>query len=159
MTRGIIAAIICIMADQLNKYYMLEIYDIDELKKVTVTSFFNYVMVWNRGISFGMFQDHGKSNYIFLVVSSSIILLLSYLMHKSRVKIESIGLGIIIGGAIGNIIDRIRFGAVADFFDFHYNGYHWPAFNIADSCIFCGAALLIFYSLFLEEKSKNEVSS
>ncbi len=155
LIKGLIIALFCIFLDQAHKYYMLEIYDMPEKKLVAITSFYNNVMVWNKGISFGLFQEFSKSNYFFLITSTLIILLLCYFLRKAKSNYEVIGYSAIIGGAVGNIIDRLRFGAVADFFDFHYAGFHWPAFNIADSCIFCGAMLLIIYSIFFE--NKNEV--
>ncbi len=154
--RGFITALICLLIDQAQKYYMIAHYGIIEKKRVVVTEFFNFVMVWNRGISFGLFQNYTKSNYFFLAASSTIILLLSFILKKSKSKFEATSLGLIIGGAIGNIIDRIQYGAVADFFDLHIGNYHWPAFNIADSCIFCGAVLLITYSIFLEKNEKDK---
>lgn len=154
--RGSIIALIALAIDQAQKYYMIAHYGIIEKKRVYVTEFFNFVMVWNKGISFGLFQNYTKSNYFFLAASSSIILLLTYMLNKSRSRFEAASLGLIIGGALGNIIDRIQYGAVADFFDFHIGDYHWPAFNIADSCIFCGAVLLIVYSIFLEKNEKTK---
>ncbi|MDX1950206.1 MAG: signal peptidase II [Rickettsiales bacterium] len=156
LIRGIIIALFCIFLDQAHKYYMLEIYNMPEKKLVIITSFYNNVMVWNKGISFGLFQEFAKSNYFFLTTSSIIILLLCYFLSKAKTNFEMTGFATIIGGAVGNIIDRLRFGAVADFFDFHYKNYHWPAFNIADSCIFIGACVLIIYSLFFENKNETK---
>jgi signal peptidase II len=90
-----------------------------------------------------------------LVISA---VLATWLM-KSTSKFESISLGLIIGGAIGNVIDRLRFGAVADFFDVYVGQYHWPAFNIADASICIGVALLLIHGLFLDKTDKDKTKS
>jgi len=158
MEKGVLTAIIAMLIDQLHKFYMIEILGMETIKKIEVTNFFNLVMVWNRGISFGMFQGYEYSNYFFMGFSSIIILLIFYMMSKSQNLYEALGFGMVIGGALGNVIDRITYSAVADFFDVHYKDYHWPAFNVADSCVFVGATLLIISNLFLIKKDdeKNE---
>lgn len=122
---------------------------------VPVTSFFNWVMVWNKGISFGIF-NHSTDNgpMILVAVSVLITLIFLYLLFTKPVSAQDWGIALIIGGAIGNVIDRLRFGAVIDFIDVHVGDYHWPAFNIADSCVCVGVALLIILGLFFE-KSKT----
>ncbi len=152
--RGTQMAVLCLVLDQLHKFIMLEIFEFEQVKHVEVSSYFNLVMVWNRGISFGMFQGFAYSNYFFMGFTTTIVLLLFFLMKSAKTKLEASGFGMIIGGASGNLIDRIRLDAVADFFDFHVAGKHWPAFNVADSCVFIGAALLIL-STFKKDK-KNE---
>ena len=148
-------ALICAVLDQASKIFMLDIYGITEKKSVEVTSFFNLVSVWNRGISFGMFQGHSFSNYFFIVSTSVIAFILTRLIKKAKSKAEAYSFAMIVGGALGNLIDRFRIGAVADFFDFHIGEAHWPAFNVADSCVFCGAALLIISTLFQDKKSES----
>lgn len=149
----LVIALICIIIDQGHKYYMIEIFDIAQISPVQVTGFFSLVMVWNKGISFGMFNGVETANYFFIIFSTLIVGFLIYLSEKSKNNVEQFAFSLIIGGALGNIIDRLNYGAVADFFDFHYANYHWPAFNFADSFIFCGAVLFIIYNLFLYEKS------
>jgi signal peptidase II len=116
---------------------------------IPVTSFFNLVLTWNNGISFGLFNNGSNLNALILsLLAIAIVIFLIMWLRKSETKRVAIGLGLIIGGAIGNIIDRGLHGAVVDFLDFHINSYHWPAFNIADSCITIGAMILVFDSLF-----------
>ena len=116
---------------------------------VEVTPFFNLVMVWNYGISFGMFA--GSRQPAILIACSAIILgILAVWLYKNSSKLVACALGCVIGGAAGNVIDRLRFGAVADFLDFHIGPYHWPAFNIADSSIFIGVVLLCISSMFTQ---------
>lgn len=149
----LIVACYCLAAlvtalDQLHKWYMLDVMHIAETGPVRVLSFFNLVMVWNPGISFGMFRDNAYSAYIFSGLAALIIVALSVWLFYSPGRLITIAIGVVIGGAVGNVIDRLRFGAVADFFDFHLMGYHWPAFNIADAMVFTGALLLCIESVF-----------
>ena len=151
---AIILAFIVLSLDQLHKYFMLETMNIDETRFFEVLPFFNLVMVWNHGVSFGMFAGHGMSQpMILIVITSLIVCVLFFWLLKEQQRIPANALALVIGGAIGNIIDRIRFGAVADFFDFHYMGWHYPAFNIADAAIFIGVVILMIHSIFLTKST------
>jgi signal peptidase II len=121
---------------------------------IEITSFFNLTMVWNHGVSFGMFSSHQQPLLLSAVAALIVIVLLIWLA-KSHDRYLTWGIGLIVGGAIGNIIDRLRFGAVVDFLDFHAFGYHWPAFNIADSAIFIGVVVLCIQSMMQPSKSKS----
>lgn len=113
-----------------------------------VTSFFNIVLTANRGISFGMLRHMQDWMPLALTLATtSVVIILSLWLVRARETLVILALGIVIGGALGNIIDRIRLGAVTDFLDFHWAGYHWPAFNVADSAIFVGVVLLVFDSI------------
>ena len=140
--------------DQFSKWYLLELVNIDERPPLTLMPFFNLVMVWNHGVSFGMFARHDQP-LILIAVTSLVVMVLFVWMWREEKRFVVFSIATVIGGAIGNIIDRIRFGAVADFFDFHVAGYHWPAFNIADACIFIGVALLVIHSIFLDKTSSR----
>ena len=118
-----------------------------------VTSFFNLALVWNYGVSFGMFAVL-RQPLMLSGLSVAIICILLIWLTKNLSKLIAVALGLVIGGAIGNIVDRLRFGAVTDFLDFHIGTYHWPAFNIADSCIFIGVVLLCASSMFTPNTSK-----
>lgn len=116
---------------------------------IEVTPFFNIVMAWNRGVSFGMFGwDSQVKLYALTAMAFLAALGLAIWMQRENRLRFALPCGAIIGGAIGNGIDRLHWGAVADFLDFHFAGYHWPAFNVADMGITCGATLLILDSLF-----------
>ncbi len=154
LERCTLVAVLALLIDQFHKFYMIEIFGIVEKKRIEVAEFFNLVMVWNRGISFGMFQGHEYSNYFFMVLTVIISTILLLFARKSVSMLEASGFGLVVGGACGNLIDRILRGAVADFFDFHYSGYHWPAFNIADSCVFVGAAILVYSGIFTKNREK-----
>ncbi len=118
--------------------------------------FLNTVMVWNQGVSFGMFNDNGQTGAMVLSALSGVIavVFMVWLIRTSS-KMQSFAIALVIAGAIGNIVDRVRFGAVIDFIDLHAFGYHYPAFNIADSCIVIGVGLLIVHSLFFDPRGKT----
>lgn len=126
----------------------------DASAPVYVTPFFNIVTVWNPGISFGMLQNIMHGQWILSVAAMLIIAWLSLWLRQVNHRLTACALGLIIGGAVGNVIDRIRFSAVFDYLDFHAFGYHWPAFNLSDSFIFIGVALLLC-SMFGEAKMSS----
>ena len=142
-------AIIVFGIDQLHKYWMLDVYGIIEKAPVHITSFFDLVMVWNKGVSYGLFTTHTQEWLI--AVSLAIVLLLWVWACGARRAIAAAALGMVIGGALGNAFDRFTRGAVADFFHFYYQSFSWYVFNIADVAIVAGVALLMYESLFLGE--------
>ena len=124
--------------------------------EIPVTSFFNIVMVWNRGISFGIMNQHTDyGQWILIGLALVIVAIFTVWMLKSASRLQSLGIALVIGGALGNVVDRFRFGAVIDFLDFHINNWHWPAFNVSDSCICIGVFLLILQSFFFEKPKKD----
>ncbi|MBF0326076.1 signal peptidase II [Magnetospirillum moscoviense] len=163
LRRGLGLAAIIIILDQLSKYWIVE--RVMRPEGVTDTPFFSpvrveilpifdLVMAWNRGVSFGIFNNGGDWNWLALsVLSVAISAGLVVWLKKAENALVALALGAIIGGALGNVIDRLRWGAVADFLDVHVAGYHWPAFNVADSAISVGAVLLILDSLFTRRNS------
>lgn len=118
-----------------------------------ILPFYNIVLVWNYGVSFGMFNNQSDENALILVGVAVVIsfFLLVWMLGATN-KYIGIALSLAIGGAFGNIIDRMRFGAVIDYIDLHVAGYHWPAFNVADSCVVAGIGFVIVHSLFFEKK-------
>jgi signal peptidase II len=136
-----------VVADQLTKYIAVQF--LTAGKVVTVTPFFNLVLVYNSGAAFSILSDaagwqRGLFVAIALIASAWIVYLLRKYPHQHWF---ALALALVLAGAVGNVIDRILIGAVIDFLDFHALGYHWPAFNVADSAITCGAALLIWDAL------------
>lgn len=118
---------------------------------IPVTSFLNLTMVWNPGISFGLFTGGGWG---LLTVASLVIAAFFFIwMLRTEAFAETLALAMIVGGALGNVIDRVRFGAVADFLDFYRGDWHFPAFNLADSAISVGVAALVIHGLFFARKS------
>ncbi len=144
MKTGLLFSFIVIVLDQASKIFMLD-WIFNPPRQVEVLSFFNLTPVWNRGVSFGLLQaDSLLARYILIIMAGLIVAGLLVWLYRSGSLILQIALGLIIGGALGNLIDRVRFGAVVDFLDFHANMYHWPAFNLADSAITIGVGLIIF---------------
>jgi signal peptidase II len=138
--------------DQLTKWAVLD--HLAPGTGIEVTPFFNLVFVWNRGVSFGMLGDAPEWGRWALVALTVLIGagLLAWVAREQRL-LPRVAIWAILAGAVGNLIDRVRFGAVVDFLDFHLAGYHWPAFNVADSAIVIGAALLIVDGLFFSRGS------
>ena len=155
---GLIVALASILIDQASKWWIL-VEVMDPPKVIPVTSFLNFVLTWNRGVSFGLFNNEGNFGaWFFSILAIIIVGILLIWLRKAETKVQSISLGFIIGGAIGNVIDRVNHLAVLDFIDFHLGGSHWPAFNAADSFITLGAAVLIVDSLFSRQKNDDNVN-
>lgn len=152
LKQGLLLAIVIIVFDQITKWIALFGLNLGE-NPITVTSFFNLVLVWNRGVSFGMFNNAGAYGPLILSgIAIAVVLGLLYWLRQAENKLTVMALGLVIGGALGNVIDRFRFGAVVDFLDFHIAGYHWPAFNVADAAICIGAVLLLLDGLLTPER-------
>lgn len=120
--------------------------------EIKIFDFFSLVYVWNRGVSFGMFNNLQNSHIIFSIVQGSILVILFFWLYRNEKLHFTYALGLISGGALGNVTDRIKNGAVADFLDFHIGTYHWPAFNLADSCVFIGVMILLFDEIIFKKK-------
>jgi len=150
--KGAALAAAVVLLDQASKWWILTAV-MQPPRVIRVTPFFNLVMGWNRGVSFGLFNSDSVLNVwlLPLVVVAITAALGLWLVRAERLWL-GVGLGLVIGGAIGNLVDRLRFGAVADFLDVHAFGWHWPAFNVADSGITVGAAIILLESLFIREK-------
>jgi signal peptidase II len=139
--------------DQVTKWWILDVV-MQPPRVIEVTPFFNLVLGWNRGVSFGLFNDReGFGPWPFLVLTAAITAGLVIWLKRVAGSWLAAALGLIIGGAVGNAIDRVRFGAVVDFLDFHVAGLHWPAFNLADSAISVGVVMVLVDSLFGRTRS------
>lgn len=146
---GIAALVFAI--DQLHKYWMLNVYGINEKAPVSITSFFDLVMVWNKGVSYGLFTTHTQEWLIALSLAITAVLW-TWACRAER-AFTAFALALIIGGALSNALDRAVRGAVADFFHFHYQGFSWYVFNLADVAIVAGVALLLYESMFMNDAS------
>ena len=142
-----------IVADQLTKWLVMA-YFANRAPHEEVTGFLNLVLVFNKGAAFSLFaQAPGWQTPLLATFALVAALIVSVLIVRNpERRLMCLGLALILGGALGNLIDRLRFGSVVDFLDFHALGWHWPAFNVADSAITVGAALLIFESFLHREK-------
>lgn len=148
---GVLAAIVVVVFDQATKWWILTAV-MTPPRRISVTGFFDIVLVYNRGVSFGMLGGApGWATAALIVFALLLSAALCVWMWRADSPLLGIPLGFVVGGAIGNVIDRLRHGAVVDFLDFYVGGYHWPAFNVADSAITIGVLFLILDSL----KSKS----
>ena len=150
---GALAALVTLALDQASKLWLLYVFDIARRGTVQVTPFFDLVLAWNIGISFGWFQnDSPLAQTALMLVKAAAVIALAVWMVRSRHMLVTVGLGLIIGGAIGNAIDRLAYGAVVDFALFHLqiagNNYNWYVFNVADTAIVAGVAALLYDSVF-----------
>ena len=143
--RWLALAALVLVLDKISKTWVLANFRL--MDRQIVTSFFNLVLVFNAGASFSFLADAGGwQKWFFVVLALGISLwLLSLLKKHAHERLMPAALSLILGGAIGNVVDRLRFDAVVDFLDFHLAGYHWPAFNVADSAIFVGVALMLWH--------------
>ena len=152
---GLRIAAVSLVLDQVSKWIILNVVDLPTKQVIEVTSFFNLAMVWNRGVSFGLFSAESDAGRYALAGFALLITgFLTAWLARVESKLLAVSLGFVIGGAIGNVIDRVLYGAVADFLDFHALGYHFYTFNVADTAISLGVALLIFDSLFMDQDGK-----
>jgi signal peptidase II len=148
---GVIAAAITLVLDQASKFWLVRVFDIAHRGTVKITPFFDLVLAWNQGISFGWFQNDGPTAQIVLMaIKAAAVVVLGVWMARSHSLLATLALGLIIGGAIGNGIDRLVYGAVVDFALFHVrigeNTFNWYVFNLADVAIVAGVAALLYDS-------------
>src|SRR3979411_1427985 len=149
---GIIAAVAVLALDQASKFWLLFVFDIAHRGVVKVTPFFDLVLAWNVGISFGWFQsDSQLAQIALMIIKAAAVIVLAIWMVWSRTLIATVALGLIIGGAIGNAIDRFAYGAVVDFALFHVQigekTLNWYVFNLADVAIVAGVGPLLLFPL------------
>lgn len=148
---GVIAGIATLVIDQVSKLWLLFVFDIANRGVVKLAPFFDLVLAWNVGISFGWFQNDGLlAQAVLTAIKAVAVVVLAIWMARSRDWLATVALGLIIGGAIGNAIDRVAYGAVVDFALFHLqigeNTYNWYVFNLADAAIVAGVAALLYDS-------------
>lgn len=154
---GLVTAAIALVLDQGSKLLLLYVFGfigMTPADHVPVLPFFNLVMVWNPGVSYGLLPAHGWLGTALLAAFSvAAVGVLGWWLWRARRQALSIGLGLVIGGAIGNLIDRLIYGKVADFFHFYALGYDWYVFNVADCAITVGVAALLYDALLRSDGS------
>ncbi|MGE0650540.1 MAG: signal peptidase II [Alphaproteobacteria bacterium] len=145
--RGPLAlAALILAADQATKWWIVN-QVMAPPRVIEVTPFFNIVMVWNQGVTFGLLGMGGEAmRWLLTALSLAIVTVLLVWLGRTERPLSGLAIGAVIGGALGNVVDRVLLGKVADFLDFHLAGWHWPAFNVADSAIVCGVVLIVFDS-------------
>jgi signal peptidase II len=146
MRNWLILSVLLFAADQASKYWVSHSLALGQ--SIVVAPFMNLVLVHNRGAAFSFLsQASGWQHVLFIAIAIAASLWIVYMLWKyPRQRLFCAALSLILSGAVGNLVDRLLWGAVIDFLDFHYRGYHWPAFNVADSAITCGALLLVLDS-------------
>lgn len=145
---------VLIVVDQAVKQLMLSMV-FDPPRIVEVTGFFNLVPVWNSGVSFGLFGDSDTSRWILVGLALAIVVVLLIWLVRAGNGMVVFALTLVVGGALSNVVDRVVYGAVIDFVDIHAFGFHWPAFNVADSTIVLGTAMLLYDGLFGSPRAIN----
>ena len=145
---GLAAALLVLALDQASKWWILRVLDLPALRQVRVLPGLDLTMVWNQGVTFGLFQqDTAWGPWVLAGVALVVAALLCVWMQRADRRITALALGAIAGGAVGNVLDRLRFGAVEDFIHLHAGGYSWYVFNVADSAVVCGVAALVLEGL------------
>ena len=151
ISTGLLSALIVLMADQASKWWGLNVADLPKIRQIVLLPVLNFTMVWNHGVTFGLFNRLGDWGPIVLAgVSLVVVVALGVWLSRAQNRLVAIALGAIAGGAIGNVIDRLRFGAVVDFLHAHadtpWGDFSWYVFNVGDAGIVCGVAALVFDS-------------
>lgn len=156
LKRGLLAALVVVILDFVTKHWALETLFARSVR-IEVMPSLNFTPVWNRGVSFGLFaSDSPYTPWLLSGFAIVVTIVLVLWLRKSSGWSAVYGLGLIIGGAVGNVIDRLRFGAVVDFIDVYWQTWHWPAFNIADSAITVGVGLLFLEAFGIGAGAKPE---
>ncbi len=153
MPLALAAAAAVALVDQRSKWWIVERV-MDPPRALEVTGFFNLILIYNRGVSFGLLDSEAALvPWVLSGLAVAIVIGLVVWLRHIEGRWPGVAVGLIVGGAVGNVVDRLRLGAVIDFLDLHWGGFHWPAFNLADSAITLGVALLLVEGLFGRRKS------
>ena len=145
---GLLVAAAVVIADRMVKWWAIDALA-DTPYGVEILPFFNLVLVENRGISFGLFGGGTLPPSLLAAVALAVTLALVIWLRRVETRLLAAAIGLVIGGALGNVIDRFRFGAVVDFLDLHWDDFHWPAFNLADAAISVGVVVLLMDALLI----------
>lgn len=156
---GALVALATLALDQASKLYLLFGYDLPLREPVIVAPFLDLMVVWNRGISYGLFQQETEvGRWLLLAVSAAAAIGLAVWMTRVSSRLLAAALGLIVGGAVGNAIDRLAYGAVFDFVHFHVGGFSWYVFNIADAAIVAGVIGLLYDALIGDKRLEGQTN-
>lgn len=152
---GILTALITFAVDQGFKHWMLDIVDFANQAPVRILPFFDVILAWNKGVSYSLFTaESAAERYGLLAVYAFASIAFLIWMWRANRKVTTVALGLLIGGATGNALDRVIYGAVADFFHVHFGGFTpWGVFNLADIAIVAGVGLLLYESFFVKDEA------
>jgi len=148
----ILIIILMFVIDRASKEYVIKFFLSYQEPSYYLFPFLNLTLVWNSGMAFGLFESESNTYHIISAIIASVIIILIIWLYKSILLVEKIALSIVIGGAIGNLFDRIKYNAVPDFIDMHYRDFHWFVFNVSDVVITIGIILLLLSDIL----KKNE---
>jgi len=152
---GLVIAVVVTIVDQVSKHLLKSLLT-ERTGIEVIPGFFDLVTVWNRGVSFGMLGGDGAlPPWVLSAVAVAISIALFLWLTRITLRWTAMAIGLVIGGAVGNVIDRALWGAVFDFADFHVGGWHWPAFNVADAAIVLGVAALLVESVFRPQEGRR----
>jgi lipoprotein signal peptidase len=145
---GLVAAVVVLAADQASKWWILDVVQLPAVGQIVLLPVLNLTMVWNRGVTFGLLTNFGHWSYLLLAaIALAVVAGLVVWLRRAESRLVATALGVIVGGALSNIIDRLRFGAVVDFIHAHLGAWSWYVFNLADAAIVCGVVVLVLDSL------------
>ena len=153
---GLVAGVVVLAADQASKWWILDFVDLPEVGQVVVLPILNLTFVRNYGVTFGLLAGFGQWSYLLLAaVALAVVVALGVWLRRAESRLVATALGAIVGGALSNVIDRLRFGYVVDFIHAHVGGWSWYVFNLADAAIVCGVAALVLDSLLPRAQRAN----
>ena len=161
LRHGLIFAGLIFFFDQLSKWVILDVLFLPERQHIPLWALgpfgLDLTMVWNRGVTFGLLSGDGAWNHVILAgLAGAIAVFLLRWLARAENRLVALALGAVIGGAFGNVLDRLRFGAVVDFVDTHAWGWHWYVFNVADAAIVCGVGALLLDALLLPRQTPKD---
>jgi signal peptidase II len=160
MPLGVIVGLVVLLVDQASKWWVLNGLDLPALRQVVLLPVLNLTMVWNTGVTFGLLNGLGEWGHVLLaVIALAVVVALGFWLRRAESRVVAVAIGSIAGGAIGNVIDRVRFGAVVDFIHAHvdtpWGDLSWYVFNVADAAIVCGVAVLVIDAQFSKRREST----
>ena len=154
---GLVTAVLVLLADQASKWAILSPIALPQRGQIVLAPLLNLSMVWNRGVTFGLLTGFGAWGHLLLAgLAIGVVVALGLWLRRAETRRAATALGAIAGGAVGNVIDRLRFGAVVDFIDAHIGDLHWYVFNLADAAIVCGVIALVIDSQWPRPVAKDQ---
>ena len=153
---GLAAAVVVLVADQASKWWILDVVRLQDIGQIVLLPVLNLTMVWNNGVTFGLLTGFGQWSYLLLTaIALAVVAALGVWLRRAESRMVATALGAIVGGALSNVIDRLRFGAVVDFIHAHLGDWSWYVFNVADAAIVCGVAALVIDGLLPRARSAS----
>tara|TARA_B100001758_G_C18218315_1_gene508877 strand:- start:70 stop:573 length:504 start_codon:yes stop_codon:yes gene_type:complete len=151
----LLLSLIIFFLDRFFKIYVINLFDTKNISEIYITPFLNLFLIWNKGIAFGLFSFNDQMIYKIITILIVMVVLIIFMMILNSEGVKKYSLASILGGSLGNLYDRLYFSAVPDFFDFHFVGFHWFIFNIADIFITVGVIIMICNEIFKKKLNEN----